>query len=76
MMLLKNFVNCIMFTPWAANAGPIGGAGVAFPPLICSLTTAFNFFAMFSPLWCYRIRFVPYPPTDKSKVFFGPKLAV
>jgi len=42
----------MMLTPWGARAGPIGGAGFAFPAWICSLTIAFTFFATDkSPWW-------------------------
>src|ERR687883_601647 len=34
----------MMLTPCWPNAGPIGGAGVAWPALICSLMTAETFF--------------------------------
>jgi hypothetical protein len=40
-----------MLMPWVAKAGPIGGAGFAFPAWISSLITAFIFFAIISPLW-------------------------
>jgi hypothetical protein len=36
-----------MFTPLAPNAGPIGGDGLAAPPLICNFTIADNSFAIF-----------------------------
>jgi hypothetical protein len=35
-----------MFTPLAPSAGPIGGEGLAAPPLICNFTIADNSFAM------------------------------
>src|SRR3712207_8544094 len=34
----------MMLTPCWPSAGPIGGAGVAWPALICSLMTAETFF--------------------------------
>src|SRR3954447_12015155 len=34
----------MMLTPCLPSAGPIGGAGVAWPALICSLMTAETFF--------------------------------
>jgi hypothetical protein len=37
----------MMFTPFAPNAGPIGGAGFAAPPFIWSLISADISFAMF-----------------------------
>src|ERR1700743_340474 len=39
--------NSIMFTPFAPNAGPIGGDGFAAPPFTCSLTIAPTSFAIF-----------------------------
>jgi hypothetical protein len=33
--------------PCPANAGPIGGAGLAFPAWICRRTIALSFFATF-----------------------------
>src|SRR3954468_22038181 len=36
--------NSMMLTPCWPSAGPIGGAGVAWPALICSLMTAETFF--------------------------------
>src|SRR3990172_2863279 len=41
----------IRLMPCPARAGPIGGAGLAFPASIRTVTTAFNFFAITSPLW-------------------------
>src|SRR3990167_7719199 len=32
--------NSIMLTPFAPSAGPTGGAGLAWPPLICNLINA------------------------------------
>ena len=34
---LNSFTNCMMFTPLPPNAGPTGGAGVAFAASICNL---------------------------------------
>src|SRR6266403_80608 len=36
----------MMFTPCWPSAGPTGGAGVAFPAGICSLTCPITFFAI------------------------------
>ena len=35
---LNSLQKPMMFTPWEPRAGPTGGAGVALPALICSLT--------------------------------------
>lgn len=37
----------MMFTPLEPNAGPIGGAGLAWPPLHCSFTKPEISFAIF-----------------------------
>jgi hypothetical protein len=37
----------MMFTPFAPNAGPIGGAGLAVPPLICNLINAATSLAIY-----------------------------
>src|SRR5438477_3362192 len=37
----------MMFTPCWPSAGPTGGAGVALPAGICSLTIALTFFAIY-----------------------------
>ncbi len=34
---MNSFTNCIILTPLDPNAGPTGGAGVAFPASICNL---------------------------------------
>src|SRR5262245_30150250 len=39
--------NSMMLTPFAPNAGPMGGAGFAAPPFIWSLMTSVISFAMF-----------------------------
>src|ERR1700709_2434712 len=39
--------NSIIFTPFAPNAGPIGGDGFAAPPFTCSFTIAPTSFAIF-----------------------------
>src|SRR5713226_5733835 len=41
----------MMFTPCWPSAGPTGGAGVAFPAGICSLTCPITFFAI-----CHLLR--------------------
>src|SRR3954471_2623349 len=41
---LKALQNSMMLTPCWPSAGPMGGAGVAWPALICSLMTAETFF--------------------------------
>jgi hypothetical protein len=38
----------MMFTPLAPSAGPMGGEGLAAPPLICNFTIADNSFAIFT----------------------------
>src|SRR5215216_1122892 len=43
---LKALQNSMMLTPCGPNAVPTGGAGVALPAGICSLTTALIFFAI------------------------------
>ena len=39
--------NSMMLTPFAPNAGPIGGAGFAAPPRICNLISPLICFAIF-----------------------------
>src|SRR6218665_385230 len=46
-LALNCLQNSIMFTPLAPKAGPIGGEGLAAPPLICNFTIADNSFAIF-----------------------------
>src|SRR5262249_35025942 len=46
---LKPLQNSMMLTPCWPSAGPTGGDGLAFPAGICSLTTAWTFFAMSEP---------------------------
>src|SRR5204862_4238291 len=41
---LKVLQNSMMFTPCWPRAGPTGGAGLAWPAVICSLMTAASFF--------------------------------
>src|SRR3990172_620895 len=43
---LNPLQNSMMLTPCWTSAGPTGGAGLALPAGICSLTTACTFFAM------------------------------
>src|SRR6266853_3793374 len=45
-LALNALQNSIMFTPCGPSAVPTGGAGVAFPAGIWSLTIAFIFFAI------------------------------
>src|SRR5882762_5625765 len=45
-LALKALQNSMMFTPCWPNAGPIGGAGLAFPAGTCNLTYPVIFFAM------------------------------
>src|SRR4051812_18093746 len=52
----------MMLTPCWPSAGPTGGAGVAFPASICSLTIALTFFAT-------------NPPVRRHSVGNGPGLA-
>src|SRR5215204_2708123 len=44
---LKFLQKSMILTPCGPSAVPTGGAGVAFPAAICSLTIACTFFAMF-----------------------------
>jgi hypothetical protein len=44
-LALYSLQKAIKLIPWGANAGPIGGAGFAFPASICNRRTVFNFFA-------------------------------
>src|SRR3954466_5169980 len=44
----------MMFTPCCPSAVPTGGAGVAAPALICSLTTAMTFFFGAMPVHLLR----------------------
>jgi hypothetical protein len=47
---LKALQNSMMFTPWGPSAGPTGGAGLALPAGIWSLTSAkTSFFAICGP---------------------------
>src|SRR5690606_23417926 len=39
--------NSMMFTPFAPNAGPTGGDGLAAPPFTCNFTRALTCFAIF-----------------------------
>src|SRR2546422_8041158 len=43
---LYSLMNCPMLMPCGPSAVPTGGAAVALPALICTLTTALTFFAM------------------------------
>src|SRR5579859_5052568 len=43
---LYSLQNAIRLMPCCASAGPIGGAGLALPALIASVTTAFTFLAI------------------------------
>src|SRR6478672_2221576 len=45
-LALNCLQNSMMFTPLAPSAGPIGGEGLAAPPLICNFTIADNSFAI------------------------------
>src|SRR3990172_9609171 len=45
-LALKALQKSMMLTPWGPSAVPTGGAGVAFPAAIWSLTTACIFFAI------------------------------
>src|SRR3990172_2313342 len=42
---LYSLQKAIRLMPCGANAGPIGGAGLALPASICTRTTIFSFFA-------------------------------
>jgi hypothetical protein len=48
-------LNCLqksmMLTPFAPNAGPTGGDGLAAPPLICNFIKAPTSFAIFIDLF-------------------------
>ncbi len=45
---LNSFTNCMIFTPVPPNAGPTGGAGLAFPAGICNfITLPISFFCHF-----------------------------
>src|SRR3990172_10838452 len=50
----------MMLTPCCPSAGPTGGAGLALPPTICSLTIARTFFAT----WILRLYLRIRSPTD------------
>src|SRR3990170_5825376 len=45
-LALKVLQNSMMLTPCCPSAGPTGGAGLAFPAGICSLTIAVTTFAI------------------------------
>src|ERR1017187_2770216 len=45
-LALYSLQNAMMFTPCCPNAGPTGGAGLAWPAGICSLIIPVIFFAM------------------------------
>src|SRR3954466_13125404 len=47
---LNALQNSMMFTPCWPSAGPTGGAGLAWPPGICSLMSVRTFFALSIPL--------------------------
>src|SRR3954471_23508839 len=47
---LKFLQKSMILTPCGPSAVPTGGAGVAFPAAICSLTIACTFFAMIASL--------------------------
>src|SRR6478672_3077038 len=57
--------NSMMLTPCWPRAGPTGGAGLAMPALICSLTMAASFFFFggisLASFLVVRIRTVRYP---------------
>ena len=46
-LALNSLVNPIMLTPCCPNAGPTGGAGVAFPAGICNFIWPITFLAIF-----------------------------
>src|SRR4051812_50219463 len=49
---LNALQNSMMLTPAWPSAGPTGGAGFAWPPGVCSLTSLSTFLAMVAPsLW-------------------------
>jgi hypothetical protein len=48
---LYSLQKAMILIPWLANAGPTGGAGLAFPASSWSRTIALNFFAIFTPSW-------------------------
>ena len=48
---LYSLQKAIRLIPWPASAGPMGGAGLAFPASICRRTTTFSFFAKGFSLW-------------------------
>src|SRR6266446_8889284 len=47
-LALNALQKSMMLTPWGPSAVPTGGAGVALPDGICSLTCAVTFFAIFA----------------------------
>src|SRR5687768_11500085 len=55
-LALNCLQNSIMFTPLAPNAGPIGGEGLAAPPLICNFTIADNSFAIFLRFYLFMMK--------------------
>ena len=61
MLLVRSLnccTNCGALTPWGPNAGPTGGAGVAFPAGHCSFTYATTFF--FAIVYSFVVMY----PTD------------
>jgi len=59
-LALNALQNSIMFIPYCPKAGPTGGAGVAFPAEIWSLTFAITFFAtLFSSPFLLGLKWLP-----------------
>src|SRR6478752_8261065 len=70
--------NSMMLTPCWPRAGPTGGAGLAMPALICSLTMAASFFFFggisLASFLVVRIRAVRYPERWGAKAQGGSDL--
>src|SRR4030065_1642516 len=66
--LLYSLQKAIRLMPCPASAGPIGGAGLAFPAWICKRTIALSFFATVIYLLCGdNGRLKGRPPTLQNK---------
>jgi len=60
-----------MFTPFEPRAGPIGGAGLACPPLHCNFTKPEISFAMFLFFGVSVARCAPLPNSFSKRTIFG-----
>src|SRR5829696_1759188 len=63
---LYSLQNAIRLMPCCASAGPIGGAGLALPALICRVTIALTFLAIVL-LHVVLAGATAHPPTNENK---------